>query len=243
MRNGEPSPMEDAHAEQDAGTMWRRLDPEAARMADPLGQFAVSWLGLETPPLEDYLNVLEQARDEAPLQRYLADNKWMLARTLDGGHGRWVLDHPSLGGKYVPDFIIGHRWSGPTWEWILVELQSPTLKTSRNRSGRLYNKSGRTSEQLDEGIRQIQQWREWISTNIDLVRRPRNQHGLGFTGMSPEAPGLLLIGREDDLTQEHALMRKRTGDANNVRIHSYDWLARTWAHTATSYAAREAISR
>jgi hypothetical protein len=50
--------------------------------------------------------------------------------------------------------------------------------------------------------------------------------GLGLTGIEPSPPGILLIGRESDLTPEHAAMRKQLGDQHNVRIHSYDWLPR-----------------
>jgi hypothetical protein len=87
-------------------------------------------------------------------------------------------------------------------------------------------KNGRMSEQLDEGLRQINEWRRWISANLDTAKRSRTEMGLGLTGIEPSPPGLLIIGREDDLTPEPAAMRKQLSDQHNIRIHSYDWLLR-----------------
>ena len=78
----------------------------------------------------------------------------------------------------------------------------------------------------DEGLKQINEWRRWLEANLDYARRSRTEHGLGLTRIGANPPGLLLIGREGDLTPEHADMRKQLGDQHNVRIHSYDWLVR-----------------
>ncbi len=204
----------------------RSASREAALAADPLAEFHVFWFDITQDDLSRFGDVLEAATDEQPLQRHLTDNPLLLAQILDGGHGRWVLPHKDLGGRFEPDFVIGHRWSGPTWEWVLVELQSPVLRSSRNRNGRLFMKNGRMSEQLDEGLRQINEWRRWISANLDTAKRSRAEMGLGLTGIEPSPPGLLIVGREADLTPEHAAMRKQLGDHHNVRIHSYDWLLR-----------------
>jgi hypothetical protein len=137
----------------------------------------------------------------------LAKKPMLLAQILDGGHGRWVLPHLDLGGRFEPDFVLGHRWSGPTWEWLLIELQTPRLASGRNKDGRVFLKNGRMCEQLDEGLRQINEWRRWISANLDTAKRPRAQMGLGLTDIDPSPPGLLIIGREADLTPEHANIR------------------------------------
>jgi hypothetical protein len=204
----------------------RRPSREDVLAGDPLADFHVFWLDIVEADIEAYRNVLDAATDEQTMQRHLSNNPILLAQILDGGHGRWVLPHKDLGGRFEPDFVIGHRWSGPTWEWVLVELQTPVLRGPRNPDGRLFMKKGRMSEQLDEGIRQINEWRRWISANLDTAKRSRTEMGLGLTGIEPSPPGLLIIGREGDLTPEHAAMRKQLSDQHNIRIQSYDWLVR-----------------
>jgi len=79
-------------------------------------------------------------------------------------HGRFVIQQKRLGGRYVTDFVIGER-SSSGYEWQLVELRSPT-------AGLFVPSSGRQSEQFDEGLRQIQEWRRWLAANPDYARRP-----------------------------------------------------------------------
>jgi hypothetical protein len=193
---------------------------------DPLAQFHVWWMDISAEDIAQYEAVLNAAESEKPLQEHLTAKPMLLVQSLDGGQGRWVLPHKDLGGRFEADFVIGHRWSGPTWEWVLVELQTPKLKSPRNPDGRLFLKSDRQSEQLDEGLRQINEWCRWIALNIDTAKRPRSQMGLGLTEIESDPPGLLIIGRESDLTTEHAAMRRQLGLQHNVKIHNYDWLAR-----------------
>jgi len=214
------------NAESEFAGVRTRQPTGGANPDDPLRDFYVSWLNVTPAGLEEYQNVLDASVDERPLQQYLTKEPMLLVQILNGGHGRWVLPHKDLGGRFEPDFVLGQKWSGPTWQWLLVELQTPLLKGIRNKSGRLFLQNGRMSEQLDEGLRQINEWRRWIAANLDTAKRPRSDMGLGLTGIESDPPGLLLIGREADLTPEDAARRKQLGDQHNVRIHSYDWLAR-----------------
>lgn len=193
---------------------------------DPLARFHVWWDDITEADVLAYEAVLGEAQSEAPLQRHLTDHPMILAQFLDGGHGRWVIPHKDFGGRFEADFVVGHRWSGPTWEWVLVELQTPKLAGPRNPDGRLFLRNGRMCEQLDEGLRQINEWRRWIAANRDTAQRPRVEMGLGLTAIEADPPGLLLIGREADLTAEHAQMRQQWAKQHNVKIHSYDWLIR-----------------
>jgi hypothetical protein len=42
-------------------------------------------------------------------------------------------------------------------------------------------RDGRMCEQLDEGLRHINEWRRWITANLDTAKRARDQMGLGLT--------------------------------------------------------------
>jgi hypothetical protein len=183
-----------------------------------LANFFVWWDEITLADIMAYQEVLESATNERPLQRYLASNPIMLVQHLRGGHGRWVIPQKRLGSEYVPDFLIAQR-SSAGFEWQFVELQSP-------RANLFVPSTGRNSAQLDEGLRQIEEWRRWLEDNRNYARKPKAHNGLGLRNISSTNPGLLLIGREatlDDVSRER---RRQLGGRFNIRIHTYDWLSR-----------------
>jgi hypothetical protein len=196
----------------------RRPSRAAALDDDDLAAAFVWWDDIHPADLEAFREVLDSADDERPLQRHLATNPLLLVQHLGGGHGRWVLSQKRLGSEYVTDFVIGERSSGGR-EWQFVELQSPRARL-------FVPSTGRHSEQFDEGIRQIQEWRRWLDDNRDYARRPRSRNGLGLEDASGRDPGLLLIGREADLSDADRQRRRQLDQDLNIRIHTYDWLLR-----------------
>lgn len=185
---------------------------------DDLADAHVWWDDITDKDIATYEAVLEAASDERPLQRHLAVNPMLLVQHLGGGHGRWVLSQKRLGSEYVTDFVIGEGSSGG-FEWQFVELQSPKAKL-------FVPSTGRYSKQFDEGLRQIQDWRRWLDDNRDYARRPRSRNGLGLVDASGTDPGLLIIGRATDLSDEDVQRRRQLDQQYNIRIHTYDWLVR-----------------
>jgi hypothetical protein len=169
-----------------------RASRSMAVVGDDLADFFVWWDDITADHVDAYRRVLSAAEDERPLQKHLALNPLLLAQHLSGGHGRWVIPQKRLGAEYVCDFAVGQR-SSSGFEWQFVELQSPRARL-------FVPSSGRHSEQLDEGLRQIAEWRRWLADNRDYARRPRARNGLGLVDSSSDDPGLLIIGRESDLT-------------------------------------------
>lgn len=163
--------------------------------------------------VEDYVRVLADARDEKPIQQFLAERPWMLTQQL-GVDCRWLRSQPKLAERYVPDFMACRVDStGP--RWTLIELQSP--------SATLFTKKGRMSEQLDEGIRQIEDWRQFIIEEGAYLRSPT---GGGYKGLTNRADGLILVGRAVQLTAEDRKRREEKSWNYRILIHSYDWLMR-----------------
>jgi hypothetical protein len=200
------------------GLPVRRASRSAAIFEDDLAQYFAWWDDITPDDVTTYEQVLEAASDERPLQTFLARNPRFLVQHLGGGAGRWVIPQKRLGAEYVPDFVIGER-SSSGFEWQFIELQSPNAT--------LFVKStGRQSQQLDEGLRQINDWRRWLDNNRDYARRPRARDGLGLDNASGSDPGLLIIGREADLTEPNRERRRQLDQQHNVRIHTYDWLVR-----------------
>ncbi len=185
---------------------------------DDLAEAFVWWDDVAAEDVAEYEAVLEAASDERPLQRHLATNPMLLVQHLSGGHGRWVLSQKRLGSEYVTDFVIGER-SSIGFEWQFVELQSPQATLFVPSTGRL-------GAQLDEGIRQIQDWRRWLDDNRDYARRPRSRNGLGLKDASGADPGLLIVGREADLTDQDRQRRRQLDHDLNIRIRTYDWPVR-----------------
>jgi Shedu protein SduA, C-terminal len=185
---------------------------------DELADGFVWWDDITAEDVASYRSVLAAADDEQPLQKHLARHPLLLVQHLHGGHGRWVLSKKRLGSQYVTDFVIGQR-SSSGFEWQFVELQSP--------QARLFVEStGRQSKQLDEGLRQINEWRRWLADNRDYARRSRSHNGLGLVDVSADDPGLVLIGRDAHLTALDRERRRQLDTQLHIRIRTYDWLVR-----------------
>ncbi len=75
--------------------------------------------------IEQFRNVIDNARDEKPIQTFLENNPQVLAALL-GGRSRVVVPHPKLGGKRIPDFLIADVDSCGI-NWVFVELETPLL--------------------------------------------------------------------------------------------------------------------
>lgn len=185
---------------------------------DELASAFVWWDEIQRSDVEELRTVIETAQDERPIQRHVARNPHLLVQHMGGGHGRWVLPQKRLGSEYVTDFVIAEKSSGG-YEWQYVELQSP-------RERLFVVSSGRQSKHLDEGIRQILEWRRWLGNNLDYARRPRSRDGLGLTDITAQDPGVLLLGRAADLDDDDKQQRRQLDQELNIRIHTYDWLLR-----------------
>jgi hypothetical protein len=185
--------------------------------ADMLDAF-VWWDDIDDSDVTELQAVLNAATDERPLQRHLATHPALLVQHLGGGHGRWVISQKRLGSEYVTDFVIGHRNSGGR-QWQFVELQSPRARLFVPSTGRL-------SPQLDEGVKQILDWRRWLEDNRDYARRRRSHNGLGLEDVSSRDGGLILIGRADELDDNARQRRRQLRQELNIEIHTYDWLIR-----------------
>ena len=142
-------------------------------------------------------------------------NPMLLAVQLGGGHGRWVIPQKRLGCEYVTDFVIGER-SSIGFEWYAVELESPKAK--------MFTRKSDPTKELTHAISQIQRWRRWLQLNQNYASRPRNDVGLGLTDITPDLPGLILIGRRADINEASNGLRRQMASESRIKIHSYDWL-------------------
>ncbi|GAA5038367.1 DUF4263 domain-containing protein [Microbacterium fluvii] len=169
---------------------------------------------LQPPPegiraLEELLEAGEHR--EEPLQRVLTQYPQLLARTVVGGWRTYVVPKPRLGGELVPDFLIlGLNSVGP--QWVTVEIEA-----TRHR---ILNRDGSLSTPTRHAVGQINDWREWLTTNVAYA-----QTELGLFGLTNRAPGLVVIGR-DDPSAERVASRALSDENSRIAVHSWDWLLR-----------------
>jgi Domain of unknown function (DUF4263) len=88
----------------------------------------------------------------------------------------------------------------------------------------MFNKNGDISKDLNHALRQIGDWRDWLTNNLDYARRSRNKSGLNLTDIDPELQGLVIIGRDADIDRSTDGRRRRLIREHRTRIETYDWL-------------------
>lgn len=181
---------------------------------DPLRDFYTRWDTITAEDVAALRTALERASREEDIQAFLRAHPLLLIQHLGGGHGRWVLPKPRLGSHYVPDFIIGDRDSGGR-RWIAVELESPLRP--------MFTKGGDPSRYLSRAIRQILEWRSWLTANRAYAIAPRDADGLGLEDIDSELSGLIIIGRRGLGPNPRGLRRRLERD-HRIEIHSHDWL-------------------
>lgn len=184
--------------------------------SQPLKEFFVFENEIRTLAIEAFQNVLDDLKSqERHVQKCLADNPEILVQCLGGGHGRWVIPQKRLGAEFVPDFVIGEKHSGGFF-WKAVEIESPRARP--------FTKKGDPSSPLTHAIRQILDWRSWLTRNQGYAARDRSEQGLGLTDIHGQLPGLVLLGRRENFPESSKELRRQMELANNISIHSFDWL-------------------
>ena len=166
------------------------------------------------------LNAFEQALAEASvesdMQVFLERHPQMLIQYLGSGFRHWVIPKKRLGGEYETDFLIAER-DTTGYVWHAVELERPQAK--------LFTSKGDPSAALTHALRQISDWRIWLSHNRDYATRDRANSGLGLTDIEPELEGLIIMGRERDVDARTMDRRRRLVREHRVKILTYDSLA------------------
>jgi hypothetical protein len=171
---------------------------------------------------------VDQARDERPIQAFLAAHPEVFAAALLSGHTRCVRSQVRLGAQHVPDFLLADV-SSIGVAWTLVELETPTAS--------ILVKNGDFARQTRTALLQIDEWRNWIEQNGGYARRTT---GLGLLGIRSDAPGLILVGRRDgdESDADSSWRRAQTRAQRGVSIHTYDWLLERTDTCATGAHAR-----
>lgn len=175
----------------------------------------VRWNEISHDQLATFKTTLDAAPNEAAMQAFLEENPQVLVQPIGGGYDRWVVPKARLGAEHETDFLVAER-DATRYVWYAVELERP--------QARLFTAKGDPTAALTHAIRQVSDWRIWLSHNRDYATRPPDQLGLGLTDIDPELEGLIIMGREADLDPQTAERRVRLTREHRIKIYTYDWL-------------------
>lgn len=113
-----------------------------------------------------------------------------------------------LGTEYRIDFLV----RDPCGEYVLVEIENPNAP--------VVTKTGDLTAHLNHALCQVEDWQEWIESNLPMVERV-------YPGIrSPEA--WVVIGRDQDLSEigKRRISRRNINMRGRVKIRTYDDLIR-----------------
>jgi len=165
---------------------------------------------------EELAKIVVSAGDERQIQKFLEENPFVLTGKIEPAHhGQICIPKPDLGGSLHPDFLIAGKDSAGFW-WYGVELESPKYH--------MFTKAGDPTKELSHAIRQIEDWRNWLTKNIGFARDE-----LGYMHIDGDLPCYVIIGRRDEeiLDRETLLLRQRAvmkRDKDVLFLHHFEWL-------------------
>ena len=177
------------------------------------GYNRISWgrptLGL----ISRFQQVLEDAKDERPLQTFFEEFPQALLTGLVRPHGGWVVPKPRIqipGRRPLePDFIVC-EWSSVGPDWFIVELENPTKRPLLE--------NGDTSRILNHAINQVTGYRSALEEHGHFIRES------GWPKLHGKFSGVVVIGRRKDTLREEYRDRLREFRHNNIEVMSYDRL-------------------
>jgi len=168
---------------------------------------------LTATEIDMFERVIEVARDERPIQRFLENHQHMLTALL-GYRTCYCVPQPRLGSEYVPDFLIAGVDSLGI-RWVLVELETP-------QSG-VYLRDGRQFDaKVRKAMSQIVDWRHWLEQNLAYAQNFKSNDGLGFVDIRPNSRAIVMVGRRSRLNLSNEAARAAQSEQNGIEIQTYD---------------------
>lgn len=180
-----------------------------------LKEYEATYMMITQKDIDELVSIVENSGIEEAVQQFLQNHPTLLTHHLGGGGGRYCIAKKSLGGVFIPDFLIASL-NSMGLNWHAVELENPKVK--------VFNKNGDPSKYLNHAIQQIRNWRDWLKNNLNEATKLKQDDGLGLVGIEPELECLILIGRRRDLAEASVKVRRRMNQEINGEIRTYDWL-------------------
>lgn len=190
-----------------------------------LAQFLIRWRSITSRDCDVFESALNSATSEREMQIALEENPLFLLQHLAASSHFWVIPQRRLGSEFITDFMLAED-DGDRVTWTAVELERPSVD--------LFTVAGNPTSTLTHALRQISDWRNWLSRNRAYASAPPSASGLGLTDVDPELDGLIIIGRDSSARGSQEDRRRRMARESRVRIQTYDWLLRQARRTAVT---------
>lgn len=143
-----------------------------------------------------------------------------------GHHGAYAFKEFALPPNFVADYLLVGKSSGG-YEFVFVELESPV--------GSVVNSDGTFGVTIRKGLKQIEEWDQWIDSNFSHLRLIFQKH-LGITHtLSDEFIALdksrihyaVVAGRRTDYLERTYRLRRKLKKERNITLLHYDNLIDT----------------
>jgi hypothetical protein len=180
--------------------------------AEIRGAAPVVYHNLSPTLVEHFRRILEEAKDEKPLQQFFEEHPAMLLVGIVPAHRAWVFPRAALpkpeGGSWIPDFMICD-WTSIGPLWAIVELESPTAHpiNSRGISGIFHHAQ-----------QQIDNYRRHIANHAAFLRDG------GWPISGERAAAWIVIGRRHEQQQALGVERLASLRQYAIEVASYDRL-------------------
>ncbi len=148
--------------------------------------------------INDFGRLLDTNPEEEEVQRYLMENKVLLAPSALN-----IRPKVALGSEHETDFVVELLQH----QYVLVEIERP--------SHRLFTKRGDPRAQLTHAQRQAEDWRDWVHQHISYARASMP----GIT--DPDC--WVIIGRRTEMSErDQAALTRKNRELQHIDIRTYD---------------------
>jgi Domain of unknown function (DUF4263) len=161
-----------------------------------------STLQLRPRLLEHFDELIAAEAPEEEYQKFLAANPVMLDPLAD-----LVVPKQKLGVEHITDFVL-HRLDD---QYVLVEIEKP--------QDRVFTQANDFSAVFTHALGQVLDFRSWVGQHGEYARSL-------IPGISPSAPGLLVIGLRSKLSDDQACkLRAFNENSPTISVVTFDDLS------------------
>lgn len=177
----------------------------------------------------DFYNLLNNENTiESDITKFIKDNKayFIIASILKsnynfGHHNAFIIPEFMLGNSYKVDYLLIGKNSGG-YEFVFVELENPY--------GKITLKDGSIGETFRKGIKQINDWDEWLEANYISIKEtfqkykhPNEQLPNEFISLDKTRIHYVVIaGRRNDFNERTYKEKRRYAEKHKILLLHYD---------------------
>ncbi len=179
--------------------------------------------------IEEFKSLLDSSASERDILNFIREKKayFIIASILKGFHYRFghhnafAFKEFELPPNHVADYLLVGKNSGG-YEFVFIELESCY--------GQITNTDGEFGTTIRKGIKQINDWDNWLESNYASLRLvydkylgtieplPREFHELDKSRLHY----VVIAGRRKDFTKKTYQLRRKLLKSNNILLLHYD---------------------